>query len=109
MKWYQHKDDLYITVDHRDVKGEKITFENNKINICFKEGDDDYQQELTLLKEIDPEKSNYTVAGYCINIHVVKKESGFWKFLTENDKLNKNIKVDWNNFVDPEEEEEEKA
>lgn len=64
---------------------------------------------MTLSKDIDPEKSAYTVAGYCINIHVIKKESGFWKFLTENDKLNKNIKVDWNNFVDPEEEEEEKA
>jgi hypothetical protein len=35
-------------------------------------------------------------------------ETGFWKYLTKNDKLKNNIKVDWNNFNDSEEEEEDK-
>lgn len=35
-----------------------------------------------------------------------KKNEGFWKGVTNNDKAMKNLKVDWNNFVDPDEEEE---
>ena len=63
---------------------------------------------MTLNGAIDTEKSSFSETGYCISIKLVKKEGKFWKFLTDNDKLYKNVKVDWNFFVDPEAEEEEK-
>ena len=44
--------------------------------------------------------------GYQIKLLLIKNSSEFWKGLTKNDKQRKNIKVDWNNFNDSEEEKE---
>ena len=55
-----------------------------------------------------PEKSSYEVLGYDTNIVLEKKTPGFWKGVTKKDKNVRNLSVDWNNYVDPEEEEEEK-
>jgi hypothetical protein len=61
-----------------------------------------------LFSEVNDQSSKVNRSGFSINVHLEKKVQGFWKYLTKNDHQKKNIKVDWNNFNDSEEEEEAK-
>ena len=97
-----------IDVDHRDIKNEEITFTSTTLSVKFVEGGSTYHTELTLSKEINVDNSKYNVSGYATHIVLEKKETGFWKGVTKKDKAVRNLKVDWNNFVDPDEEEEVK-
>ncbi len=108
IKWYQNKDTVSFEIDHRDIQNENIKIEPNQVSINFKLDNKDYEDVLELFSEIDEVKSSIAKFGYSITVHLKKKENGFWKHLTKNDKLKRNIKVDWNNFNDSEEEEEKK-
>lgn len=78
------------------------------MSISFCQNNKNYSDNLELFKEIDDQSSTTNRTGFSINIHLKKKEQGFWKYLTKNDKAHNNIKVDWNNFEDSEEEPEDK-
>ena len=55
MKWYETETHAFVTIDHRDVKDEKINFEQKKLTIESPEGDKTFKQELELREEIDVE------------------------------------------------------
>lgn len=107
LQWSQTKTTITITIDVRDLKNEKIKIDNNKITVDYQENDKHFYQELDLKDEIDSEKSNYIITGFRTTLNIVKKNEGFWKSLTLNDKSVPNLKVDWSNYVDSDEEEPE--
>lgn len=106
LTWYQSKETLHLQVDHRDVKGEEIVIEEQKVSIKFPGANGTYEQVLELSKPVNKEKSKYEKTGFKINVFLEKQTPEFWTGVTANDKQIKNLKVDWNNFVDPDEEEE---
>ena len=64
---------------------------------------------LDLFKKVNTAESKWNVLGSMIQIILVKADigEGFWKRLTQDDKKNNFIKLDWNKYVDEDEEEEE--
>ena len=105
LTWSQNKNDITIKIDVRDLKGEKIIIEEKHLSINYSEGQKNYAQEIDLSSEVDTEKSKYTVSGFCTTILLVKKTSGvFWKSLSTNDKAMKNLKVDWSEYQDSDDE-----
>ena len=64
---------------------------------------------MELFSLVDTQESKFNVNGYMVQIILVKqdKECGFWKRLTKEEKKNNFIKVDWNKYVDEDEEAEE--
>ena len=106
LKWSQTKTNITIQVDVRDLKDEKITIDEKKVVIDYNENGNHYYEELNLKDEIDAEKSSYSKSGFNTSIELVKKNEGFWKSLTTNDKAIPNLKIDWSHFVDSDEEEE---
>lgn len=107
LKWFQTKENISVEIDHRDIKGQSIQIENDKITIKFSLNGTQYEDSLDLFENIKSEESKEIDTGYQIKILLIKNTPQFWKYLTKNDKTRKNIKVDWNNFNDSEEEKEE--
>lgn len=59
---------------------------------------------MELFDEIKTEESTQQQSGYQFRIVLKKNKEEFWKGVTKNDKTRKNIKVDWSNFNDSDEE-----
>lgn len=55
LKWYETESEVHLSVEHRDITGEKILFESKRVVIEFPEGEKQFKQELELKGEIDPE------------------------------------------------------
>src|SRR5947209_8376774 len=94
MKWSQTKSDVSIVVDARDIKNEKIDIEEKKLRVEYHESDKHYLQEFELNTEVDKEKSKIHKTPFCITITLSKKKEEFWKHLSTNDKMIKNLQVD---------------
>ena len=107
IKWYQDKQSITFEIDHRDVQNESIKIEPTQISIKFSQDEKNYEDVLELFSEVNESSSKVNRSGFSINVHLEKKEQVFWKYLTKNDSQRRNIKVDWSNFNDSEEEAEE--
>lgn len=112
--WAQRSDTLFVTINLPDVEKDSAEINLTDTNLSFKgksEGKD-YALELEFVKEhggIDAkaEESKYAIKPRSIQFHLVKKEEGSWGRLLENKQLQKtNVKVDFNKWVDSDEEEE---
>jgi hypothetical protein len=71
----------------------------------------DYQVNIEFLKAVDAEGSTYKVLPRSVQMHILKKdkeEEEFWPRLLKDKALEKNqVKVDWDRYVDEDEEAEE--
>ena len=83
-----------------------------------KSGDKDYEVNIEFFKSVDSEGSKYNVLPRSIQMHIMKKtkegeekdddeEEEFWPRLLKDKLKEKNqVKVDWDRYVDEDEEEE---
>jgi len=103
--WAQRKDKLYITVELADTKNSKITLEPaGKLHFEGESSGKHYKVDLELLKEIDVEKSKYTVQPRNVQFLIEKKEQGpFWERLLKNPGKLWFLKADWNRWKDEDE------
>ncbi|KAG8348268.1 CS domain [Trypanosoma vivax] len=110
-KWAERKDKLYITLQVSSAQNVDIKFTDKKIIVtgqgitqrsCEPHKIDD---EITLLKEIVPEKSTFKVLGVSIQVCAVKKDDGYWnKLVDQPTSATKNwLSVDWNLWKDEDE------
>lgn len=104
LKWFQTKDTLTLEIDHRDIKNPEIKIEANAVHVKFQLNGNQYEDSLELFEEIKTEESTQQQSGYQFKIVLKKTKEEFWKGVTKNDKARKNIKVDWSNFNDSDEE-----
>jgi len=90
--WAQRSDKLYVTLDVEDCKNAVIKFDNTSLHFSGVNGQKvEYDFTLEFCKEIDAEKSKYTVLSRHIPMVIFKKESGpYWPRL-----LKDNTKVHW--------------
>eukprot|EP01017_Pseudomicrothorax_dubius_P022006 TRINITY_DN2368_c0_g1_i1.p1 TRINITY_DN2368_c0_g1~~TRINITY_DN2368_c0_g1_i1.p1 ORF type:complete len:171 (-),score=61.75 TRINITY_DN2368_c0_g1_i1:114-626(-) len=110
IKWAQRKDKLFLTIEIRDIKDEKV--ELKEPNILIFSGTSDgqaYATELHFFDDINPAESKWTKIGLHLAMIIAKKESKpHWKRLTKEDTRHQNISVDWDKYVDEDEEDEDR-
>ncbi|KAF0689895.1 Aste57867_18691 [Aphanomyces stellatus] len=111
VKWAQRKDSLYVTVDLPDVKDEKVTLTNNSLKFSGTSNQTKYEVNLEFLHEVDTEAAESKWAKTDRNLHfyILKKdkEADFWPHLLKDKHLEKtNVKVDWNKYVDEDEDDD---
>ncbi|CAK4071513.1 unnamed protein product [Aphanomyces euteiches] len=105
VKWAQRKDSLYVTVDLPDVKDEKVILTNSSLKFLGSSNQTKYEVNLEFLHEVDTDAAESKWAKTDRNVHfyILKKdkEAAFWPHLLKDKHLEKtNVKVDWNKFVD---------
>lgn len=69
-KWYQTKENLTVEVDHRDVKGQTIKIEGDKVYVKFSSNDKEYEDTLELAHEIVQSESKELDTGYQIKLQL---------------------------------------
>ena len=109
LKWAQRKDKLYITINVVHSKKPTIEIKGKKMKYEGTDGTKNYSFEIELYDEIDKENSKYVLDARNIFLNLKKKKVGdYWPRLTF-DKIKYHwIEIDWNYFVDEDEEEEAK-
>ncbi|GMH60639.1 hypothetical protein TL16_g03092, partial [Triparma laevis f. inornata] len=116
IKWAQRSDSLYVTISLPDVKSESITLTDDKLVFTGTSGANEYACDFEFFKGCDAEKSTYKVLPRSVQMFIVKAEeeeeevSGadeFWPRLLKDKAKEKNqVKIDWDKYVDEDEEEE---
>ena len=108
LKWAQRKDKLYITINVVHSKKPTIEIKGKKMKYEGTDGTKNYSFEIELYDEIDTENSKYTLDTRNIFLNLKKKKEGaYWPRLTSEKVKYHWIEIDWNYFVDDEDEEEE--
>lgn len=99
-----------MTISLPDVTDEKIDVSSTNLTFTGTSGGKVYQVELEFLKEIELEGSVWNVLPQSIQMHLMKKdqeEEEFWPRLLKDKLKEKNgVTIDWNKYVDEDEEEE---
>ena len=108
LKWAQRKDKLYLTINVVHSKKPTIEIKGKKTKYEGTDGTKNYSFDIELYDEIDTENSKYTLDTRNIFLNLKKKKEGaYWPRLTSEKVKYHWIEIDWNYFVDDEEEEEE--
>ena len=118
IKWAQRKDRVLLTVDLHDASDVKVSFENDD-TLHFRGVSDGavYESDLQFYDIIDAKASTYKILPRSIQINVMKKKKDdddtdgmkFWPRLLKDKTMEKNkyeLTVDWNRWVDEDEEDE---
>eukprot|EP00903_Cladosiphon_okamuranus_P011321 g10672.t1 len=108
VKWAQRADSIYLTLDLPDVKDEQLKLTKDMLSFSGTSNDKKYALELEFLHNVNSEKSTWKVLPRSIQMHIMKEaeDDVFWERLLKDKSLEKtNVKIDWNKFVDEDEEE----
>mmetsp|Transcript_10842 Transcript_10842/g.16177 ORF Transcript_10842/g.16177 Transcript_10842/m.16177 type:complete len:176 (+) Transcript_10842:35-562(+) len=109
IKWAQRKDSLYLTIALPDVKNETLEVTEDTLKFKGISNGSEYTHDLEWMHKVDPKESTWKVLPSSIQMHLVKqeKDSEFWPQLQKDKLKEKNgISVDWNKYVDEDEEED---
>uniref|UniRef100_A0A061RCP2 Hsp20-like chaperone n=1 Tax=Tetraselmis sp. GSL018 TaxID=582737 RepID=A0A061RCP2_9CHLO len=113
--WAQRSDRVFITLDVQDCASPSIKLDNDEAadtgRLEFSgngSGGKDFELSLNLHKAINVDESKIAVRPRKIEIVAMKsvKEDNWWPFLTKEKTRDPHIKVDWNKWVDEDEEDE---
>ncbi|CAI9266531.1 unnamed protein product [Lactuca saligna] len=112
LKWAQRDDLLYITIDLPDAKAVNLKLEpEGKFYFSATSGADNipYEIDINLYDNVNVDESKANVGSRNI-VYIVKKEESKWwsRLLKQEGRTPTFIKVDWNKWVD-EDEQDEKA
>ncbi|KAI7729815.1 hypothetical protein M8C21_003811 [Ambrosia artemisiifolia] len=112
LKWAQRDDLVYITIELPDAKDVKLKLEpEGKFHFSATSGADNipYEIDINLNDKVDVNESKASVGSRNILYLVKKEESKWWsRLVKEEGRTPAFIKVDWNKWVD-EDEQDEKA
>lgn len=108
LKWAERKDKLYITIELNDVKDPVIELtEDNRLKFTGVSGGKTYSFDYELYADVNKEESKWTLDARNIFLNIKKKEKGpYWNYLTKDKKKNNKIHLDWNFYVEEDEEDE---
>ena len=112
VKWAQRPSLLFITICLEDCKNPKIDVKPDHLHFEGTGGPEKKDHEVTLnfLKEIDTEKSKYSVNDRAIVFALQKKEDGpYWERLLKEKTKQHWLKIDFNKWKEEDESDEEEA
>jgi prostaglandin-E synthase len=118
--WAQRKDKLYVTIDLQNAGEPKVTVTNGADgkhgHISFRgkaqshatgAEPHEYAWDIDLYGPVDPDGVKVSTSERSILLVIPKKEEGHWPRLQKDTgKTPANIKVDWDKWVDEDEEED---
>ncbi|KAI4301401.1 hypothetical protein L6164_034684 [Bauhinia variegata] len=104
VKWAQRVDKVYITVQLSDSKNAKVDLTPDGVftfSASAGAGDHLYELKLELFDKVNIEESKINIGVRSIFCVVQKAENGWWKKLLRGEgKAPHNVKVDWDKWVD---------
>ncbi|KNC53040.1 uncharacterized protein AMSG_09332 [Thecamonas trahens ATCC 50062] len=109
IKWAQRKDRVFLTIALQDVKDEKISLTDEKLEFEAVAGTDSqsYKADIEFFEAIDAEKSSFVVRPRQVEFLLMRKEEGsHWPRLTKNKLKAQWLNTDWSKYVDSDEEDE---
>jgi len=107
--WHQTKEYIIFTIELQDVSNENITFTEDSFSFTGYSANNFYAMLFTTFEKIIPEESSYDKQNG-IKVLLKKSENSSWSYLTQDkNQFKNNIKVNWNAWVDDEEEDESSA
>ena len=109
IKWAQRKGRVFVEVQIRDAKNEKVELNPNSLVISGESDGVNYAASLELFGEVIPDQSKWTKNGQGISILLIKKEvtAEYWPRLVKQAAKNQYITCDWARWIDEEDEAEE--
>ncbi|KAL5560086.1 hypothetical protein UlMin_036297 [Ulmus minor] len=111
VKWAQRSDRLYITIDLQDAQDVNLKLEpEGKFFFSATSGADKipYELDLDLFDKVDVNESKASVSSRSICYLIKKAESKWWsRLLKQGGKTPVFLKVDWDKWVDEDEENEQ--
>ncbi|KAK9820424.1 hypothetical protein WJX72_010140 [[Myrmecia] bisecta] len=121
VKWSQRKDVVYLSIDVQDAEQPQVKLDSDDKHgkVSFKgkakshaTGPElhEYSLDLELNGPIDPKQSKISVSGRQVLLCLKKTQEGHWpRLLAQSGKTPANITVDWDRWVDEDEEDEVKG
>jgi len=106
IKWAQRKDKLFVTIELNDVKNPKIDLtDDHRIIFSGSADNKEYSLDLALFGEINKAESKWTLDTRNIFLNIKKAKKGpYWSFINKDQKKHNNIHVDWNLYIDEDDE-----
>jgi hypothetical protein len=106
--WHQTKDEVYFTIEVNNIDNENITIAENSFSFSGISNNNNYEINFEYLNNIDNNNSKYVVEQKNIKVTLKKINiNEYWNSLTKDKNIYKNnIKVNWNAWVDEDDEEE---
>eukprot|EP00249_Psilotum_nudum_P010814 c22782_g1_i1 orf=739-1179(-) len=110
VKWAQRSDKVFLTVELPDTKSPKVKIEPEgrfTFSAVVGSSDDEYELDFELFDKINVEESKISVGLRNVFCVLKKTDVGWWKRLLKGEgKPPPYLKVDWNKWVDEDEETE---
>nr|XP_043636147.1 co-chaperone protein p23-1-like [Erigeron canadensis] len=111
LKWAQREDLLFITIDLPDAKDVKLKLEpEGRFFFSATSGIENvpYEIDINLYDNVNVKESKASIGSRNIVYLVKKEESKWWsRFLKQEGRTPVFIKVDWNKWVDEDEQDEQ--
>lgn len=107
--WAQRKQGVFLTICVEDCKDPSIEMKEDKVHFKGVGGPDkkEYEMDLDLYENIDPEKSSHKNKGRVIEFELKKANESFWPRLTKSTDKKHWIKVDFSRWKDEDDSEDE--
>lgn len=111
--WAQRKDKLFVTIDVQDSSNPKLKLnkrgEKSEETVLqfsgIAKGGSPIDVQLTLHGDVETSEAKVSATGRHVLVVIPKTTHGFWPRLTK-DKTPRFVSVDWNKWVDEDEEDE---
>ncbi|XP_057782337.1 uncharacterized protein OsI_027940-like [Salvia miltiorrhiza] len=107
VKWAEREDKVFLTVVLPDAKNPKVNVDpNGTFTFSASAGTDNnlYELKLDLLDKINVEESKISIGVRNIFCVLEKAENKWWKKLLRGDEKIHYVKVDWDKWVDEDDE-----
>ncbi|KAL2942941.1 Co-chaperone protein p23-1 [Bienertia sinuspersici] len=110
VKWAQRSDKLYITIELPDANDVKLNLEpEGKFFFSAVKDGNSYEVDIDLLDKVNVEESKYNIGLRHIVYVIQKAEKKWWsKLIKQEGKPPAFLKVDWDKWVDEDEEDADK-
>ena len=110
IKWAERKDKLFVTIELNEVKDPKIDLtDDNRLTFSGETGGKVYALDIPLFGEVNKAESKWTLDTRNIFINIKKKTKGaYWNYINKDKKKYNYIHVDWNMYVEEDEEDGQK-
>ncbi|CAD8157029.1 unnamed protein product [Paramecium octaurelia] len=109
VKWAQRKDNIFLTVEVRDLKDEKVELTSTSLKFSANAEGVNYAFEINFFAEVIVEESKWTNYGVNVRFILSKKDqaASYWtRLIKETHKL-QYLQVDWTKYIDEDDEAEE--
>ena len=98
---------MYVTIEVTDLKEHNIDLKpDGQLIFKAKTAEANYAFDFALFGEVNVEGSKWNTKGRYIILNIEKKEEESWPRITKEKVKNNHIQVDWNRWVDSDEEDE---